>query len=87
MIRRHGCTAIYTLPAMTDALLTAPGHDPADLSSLRTGVTIGTANDLRRAALDLGVTEICNIHGATETCGNCCVTWHHWPPTAAPPFC
>lgn len=79
MIRQHRCTAIYTLPAMTDALLTAPGYDPADLSSLRTGVTIGTATDLRRAAQDLGVTEICNIYGATETYGNCCVTWHHWP--------
>ncbi len=22
---------------------------------------------------------MCNIYGATETYGNCCVTWHHWP--------
>ena len=27
----------------------------------------------------LGARELCNIYGATETCGNCCVTWHHWP--------
>ncbi|MDP9096429.1 MAG: acyl--CoA ligase [Pseudomonadota bacterium] len=27
----------------------------------------------------LGAPELCNIYGATETCGNCCVTWHHWP--------
>jgi fatty-acyl-CoA synthase len=79
MIRRHQCTAIYTLPALTDALLTAPGYDPADFATLRTGVTIGTAADLKRAALGLGVAEICNIYGATETYGNCCVTWHHWP--------
>jgi fatty-acyl-CoA synthase len=27
----------------------------------------------------LGAREICNVYGQTETYGNCCVTWHHWP--------
>ena len=27
----------------------------------------------------LGADELCNIYGATETCGNCAVTWYHWP--------
>src|SRR5690606_2239244 len=27
----------------------------------------------------LGVPELCNIYGATETYGNCAVAWHHWP--------
>ena len=31
------------------------------------------------AAEELGAAEICNIYGQTETYGNCCVTWHHWP--------
>lgn len=78
-VRTHRCTAIYTLPAITTALLEAPGFDPADFASLRTGLTIGTAADVQRTAVLLGVAGICNIYGATETYGNCCVTWHHWP--------
>jgi fatty-acyl-CoA synthase len=31
------------------------------------------------AANELGASEICNIYGQTESCGNCAVTWHHWP--------
>lgn len=79
LIRRHGCTSLYTLPAMTNALLSAPGFDPAMLASLRTGMTIGTPADVRKATEGLGIPQICNIYGATETYGNCCVTWHHWP--------
>lgn len=79
LIQQHRCTSIYTLPAMTEALLNAPGFNRSAFGSLRTGMTIGSAADLRRAADGLGIPEICNIYGATETYGNCCVTWHHWP--------
>lgn len=79
LIERERCTAIYTLPAMTGALLSAPSFDRARTASLRTGLTIGTAGDLRAAAQALGAAEICNVYGATETYGNCAVTWHHWP--------
>ena len=51
-------------------------HEPA---SLRTGVTIGAPQDIIKAAEDLGAGDICNIYGATENYGNCCVTPHHWP--------
>ncbi len=27
----------------------------------------------------LGISEICNIYGSSETGGNCCVTHHDWP--------
>ena len=27
----------------------------------------------------LGAAELCTVYGSTETYGNCCVTWHHWP--------
>ncbi|MGW9333591.1 class I adenylate-forming enzyme family protein [Bosea sp. NPDC055594] len=79
LIERHRCTAIYTLPAMTSAMLLDPSFSPERTASLRTGVTIGSPKDIVDAATRLGAAEICNIYGATETYGNCCVTWHHWP--------
>jgi fatty-acyl-CoA synthase len=79
MIRSLACTAIYTLPAMTAAILRHPDHDPGAVASLRTGVTIGAPQDFMAAVEGLGAPELCNIYGATETCGNCCVTDHRWP--------
>ena len=78
-IERERCTAVYTLPAMTAALARHPDYRPERLSSLRTGVTIGSTDDFMFAVRTLGAAELCNIYGATETCGNCAVTWHHWP--------
>jgi fatty-acyl-CoA synthase len=74
LIERHRCTAIYTLPNMTSSLAGHPSFDPARTSSVRTGLTIGGAEDVRRAAEVIGAREICNIYGSTETYGNCAVT-------------
>lgn len=79
LIERHGCTGLYTLPAMTNALVAHPAFAPARTASLRTGVTIGSAQDVRKAAEVLGASRICNIYGSTETAGNCCVTPSTWP--------
>jgi len=79
IIEREGCTAIYTLPAMTGAILASPAFDVERLRTLRTGLTIGNPNEFLAAVDGLGVPELCNIYGSTETYGNCCVTWHHWP--------
>lgn len=79
LIEAHQCTGIYTLPGITNALVRDPGFAPARTKSLRTGVTIGGAADVRAAANTLGVRDICNIYGASETYGNCCVTPHEWP--------
>lgn len=79
LIERERCTALYTLPAMTNALV---GHDafrPERTATLRTGVTIGAPQDITKAATELGADQICNIYGATENYGNCCVTPHNWP--------
>ena len=78
-IKREQCTAIYTLPAMSAAMAHHPSYDPQKLASLRTGVTIGSPEEFLFAVDRLGIPELCNIYGATETCGNCAVTWHHWP--------
>lgn len=79
LIEQHRCTALYTLPAMTSALVGHPAFRPERTASLRTGLTIGSPQDVVRAASELGAREICNIYGSTETYGNCCVTWAHWP--------
>lgn len=79
LIERFGCTAIYTLPAMTNAMIRSDGFSCQQTRTLRTGVTIGTAEDFTNACETLSVPEICNIYGATETCGNCAVTPHDWP--------
>lgn len=79
MLERHACTSIYTLPVMTRNLLAVPGFDPAMLPDLRKGVTLGSAAEIVVAAQRLGVDQICNIYGSTETYGNCCVTPHNAP--------
>jgi fatty-acyl-CoA synthase len=79
LIEQHRCTALYTLPAITAALIAHPGFRPERTASLRTGLTIGAPQDVATAAEVLGAREICNVYGQTETYGNCCVTWHHWP--------
>ena len=78
LIETHGCTALYTLPAITAALISHPSFSPARTRTLRTGLTIGTEQDVMTAANVLGAREICNVYGQTETYGNCAVTWHHW---------
>jgi fatty-acyl-CoA synthase len=79
LIEQHRCTAIYTLPAITAALVSHPAFRPDRTASLRTGLTIGAPQDVRTAAEILGAREICNVYGQTETYGNCCVTPHDWP--------
>ena len=79
LIETHRCTALYTLPAMTSGLVGHPEFRPERTASLRTGLTIGSPQDVMKAANELGAAQICNIYGSTETFGNCCVTWAHWP--------
>ena len=79
LIERHRCTALYTMPGMTSAMLVHPAFRAERTRSLRTGVTIGTPQDVASASEALGAHEICNVYGQTESYGNCCVTWHHWP--------
>ena len=40
---------------------------------------IGSPEEVRLAAEDLGAQQICNIYGSTEVYGNCCVTPCDWP--------
>jgi fatty-acyl-CoA synthase len=79
LIERHRCTALYTLPAITSAIVSHPSFRRERVASLRTGLTIGAPQDVTTAATVLGAREICNVYGQTESYGNCCVTPHDWP--------
>ena len=79
LIERERCTAVYTLPSMTGAALRHPEFRRERTRSLRTGLMIGSPEEVRIAAEELGVPDICNIYGATETYGNCAVTPAPWP--------
>jgi fatty-acyl-CoA synthase len=67
------CTLFYGTPNMAQALSEHPDRCKHDLSSLRSGGTVGTPEQIRRV-VDLGAGEICNIYGLTETYGNCTVS-------------
>lgn len=73
LIETERCTLFYGTPNMGQALYDHPDRRKHDLSSLRSGGTIGTPDQIMRV-VDLGAREICNIYGLTETYGNCCVT-------------
>jgi fatty-acyl-CoA synthase len=79
LIERHACSALYTLPSITAAIVSHKTFRPERVRTLRTGLTIGSPQDVLTAANVLGATEICNVYGQTESYGNCCVTPHDWP--------
>ena len=79
LIEQHGCTAMYTLPAMTNAVVSHPSFAPERVRTLRTGLTIGAPQDVLTAARVLGAYEMCNVYGQTESYGNCAVTPYTWP--------
>ena len=79
LAERHRCTAAYTLPSITGAVLRHPQFRRERVASLRTGLMIGSPEEVRIAAEELGAAQICNIYGASETYGNCCVTPCDWP--------
>jgi fatty-acyl-CoA synthase len=76
---RERVTAAYLLPTMIDALATEVAEEVRAVTSLRTGLTIGRPEVIDRAVHELGISDICNIYGSTETYGNCCVTDHRLP--------
>jgi fatty-acyl-CoA synthase len=73
IIGAEHCTLFYGTPNMAKALSEHPNRQVHDLSSLRSGGTVGTSEQIKRV-VDLGAREICNIYGLTETYGNCTVT-------------
>ena len=78
LIEGERCTVAYATPNMVRAIAEHPAFRPERLASLRTGVTIGTPEQVRLLA-DVGAREVCNVYGLTETYANCTVTDAHDP--------
>ena len=76
LIERERCSVYYGTPNIALALTEHPERARRDLSSLRTGAAIGPPPAMQMV-MDLGVREICNVYGLTETYGNCSVTDAH----------
>ena len=72
LIERERCTIFYGTPNMAQALTGHPLRAKHDLSSLRSGATIGTPEQIM-SIVKLGAASICNIYGLSETYGNCAV--------------
>lgn len=79
LIATERCTVYYGMSHMAQAMLASPAWGQHDTGSLRTGLTIGTPQDLALTMQGLGVRQICNVYGATETYGNATVTDAHEP--------
>jgi fatty-acyl-CoA synthase len=79
LIERERCSIYYGMPNMARALLEHPDHLERRLGAMRTGLTIGPAEDIAMTIKVLGAEELCNVYGSTETYGNCAVTDAHDP--------
>ena len=74
LIAAERCTVYYGMSHMAQAMLDTPAWGHVDTRSLRTGLTIGTPEEVALTMHGLGVRQICNVYGATETYGNATVT-------------
>ncbi len=69
-IAREGCTALYGVPTMFNAILNLEDFDSYDLTSLRTGVMAGAPcpiETMKRVVDDMHMTEVTIAYGMTET--------------------
>lgn len=78
LIEREGCTVYYGTQNMNIAIHEHPDRASRDLSSLRTGATMGPK--ALQLAVEFGVRQVCHIYGLTEVYGNCCFTDANDPP-------
>lgn len=73
LLEAEHCTLVYGTPNMIQALVDHPDRPRRDLSTLRSGATLGTPEQIRYG-VTLGAAGICHIYGLTEVYGNCNVT-------------
>ena len=81
-IERHRCTVYYGVGPVTRALAACEDLPKRDISSLRTGTANATPEDLRLAIEVLGVQQVCNAYGLTESYGHSTITAHTDPADA-----
>lgn len=74
LLERERCSVYYGMANMARAMLEHPDRARRRLDSMRTGLTIGLAEDIEMTMEAVGARELCNVYGSTETYGNCAVT-------------
>ena len=79
LLEREHCTVYYGMANMARALLEHPDRPRRRLDAMRTGLTIGLAEDIAMTMEAVSARELCNVYGSTETYGNCAVTDAHDP--------
>jgi fatty-acyl-CoA synthase len=79
LLERERCSVYYGMANMARAMLEHPDRARRRLDSMRTGLTIGLAEDIEMTMEAVGARELCNVYGSTETYGNCAVTDAHDP--------
>jgi fatty-acyl-CoA synthase len=79
LLDRERCSVYYGMANMARAMLEHPDRRRRRLGSMRTGLTIGLAEDIEMTMEAVGARELCNVYGSTETYGNCAVTDAHDP--------
>ena len=79
LLERERCSVYYGMANMARAMLEHPDRSRRRLDSMRTGLTIGLAEDIEMTMEAVGARELCNVYGSTETYGNCAVTDAHDP--------
>jgi fatty-acyl-CoA synthase len=79
LLDRERCSVYYGMANMARAMLEHPDRPRRRLDSMRTGLTIGLAEDIEMTMEAVGARELCNVYGSTETYGNCAVTDAHDP--------
>jgi acyl-CoA synthetase (AMP-forming)/AMP-acid ligase II len=77
LLERERCSVYYGMANMARAMLEHPDRRRRRLDSMRTGLTIGLAEDIEMTMEAVGARELCNVYGSTETYGNCAVTDAH----------
>lgn len=80
LLEGERCSVYYGMANMARAILEHPDRRRRRLDSMRTGLTIGLAEDIEMTMEAVGARELCNVYGSTETYGNCAVTDAHDPP-------
>src|SRR5690606_23928607 len=66
LIEEERCTLFYGMANMAQAMAEHPDRPKRDLSSLRSGGSVGSPDQFERIR-SLGAKEICHIYGLTET--------------------
>ena len=74
LLEGERCSVYYGMANMARAMLEHPDRHRRRLDSMRTGLTIGLAEDIEMTMEAVGARELCNVYGSTETYGNCAVT-------------